>query len=712
MDNLENNPLFNKNIVQNNPSNKILEKSDQYYFEVLTQNEKLSYNLFLSLIEEPSKIEKIEIELKPCISKEKTLNNNPEEIRRILNRVSYREKFSLNDFKNLSNYYRNKKNLSLKYIFDDMNKSIKEKRARIILNKFHMVFNYLLNENTKNNDMFNSNNSIILCLDNERENKILENYYENDYKKLFSSNNLKPNNLQSKSIINNKNKNNNLENNENKAKKKLNGQNSKITIGKQIKKSIKKSIKLKETKNDELENTKNNKKSKSKSKKSVSNNLENTNKEGDKKTQTISPSRIENDILTKKFLYGEYNFTNFIEEKEEDKKVENDISDEDSWGESIFFDDKEKEKNKESVNLKKEKDINLLGIKKNRNKSPEKEKKEIKEKKELNNNKKNYINFNDKGNNNKIEEKNIFEENNNEKINNNNNSNNYEINELAKNIEEPQIITLTEDDDEDDENTNNNNITQNEINNNSSSNISSSNISNSNISINNKSEYSYYNKNWDNNFQPSNKKLSMSPLANMPMPNPQYLNFNNEKIDNYLSKPSDIINSVEIIKLIKEKIDPYNNLIFKLVYTSKKQKDNYDNFKNAVIDKYSNLILIKTEKNKKFAIYFNEKLFSSKNKQEQETVDLLSFVFSFEKKIFFIPKERIICFTQNPSMPYLFKLSDHSIYIKNDFLSEKHYLMEKSKVFGINNLFQELNGGEKEFNISVLEVFRSEISEQ
>ena len=40
------------------------------------------------------------------------------------------------------------------------------------------------------------------------------------------------------------------------------------------------------------------------------------------------------------------------------------------------------------------------------------------------------------------------------------------------------------------------------------------------------------------------------------------------------------------------------------------------------------------------------------------------FFFNFEKKTFFAPNERIACFTQNPSKPYLFKLADNSIYIK------------------------------------------------
>ena len=38
---------------------------------------------------------------------------------------------------------------------------------------------------------------------------------------------------------------------------------------------------------------------------------------------------------------------------------------------------------------------------------------------------------------------------------------------------------------------------------------------------------------------------------------------------------------------------------------------------------------------------------------------------------FFVPNDKVNCFIQNPSKPYLFRLSDHSFYIKNNFKTEK-----------------------------------------
>ena len=104
-------------------------------------------------------------------------------------------------------------------------------------------------------------------------------------------------------------------------------------------------------------------------------------------------------------------------------------------------------------------------------------------------------------------------------------------------------------------------------------------------------------------------------------------------------------------------------------------------------------------------------MFSSNDKQGQDIIDMMAFIYSFEKKTFFVPSERMVCFTQSPPKPFLFKLSENSIYIKNNFRSEKHYLSEKNKVFKIDNLFKELNNGGKEFNIAVLEVYRVEISQ-
>ena len=188
-----------------------------------------------------------------------------------------------------------------------------------------------------------------------------------------------------------------------------------------------------------------------------------------------------------------------------------------------------------------------------------------------------------------------------------------------------------------------------------------------------------------------------------PYPSPQ--------LEKYLSEKSDIIYSVGEIKLIKDKIEPYNNLFFNLVYTSRKNKDNYDTFRNLVKDKYQLLILIKTNKNRRIGLYFNEKLFSSKGQENQATIDMTSFIYSFDKNKFYCPKERIACFIQSPTIPYLFKLTDHSIIIKNNFMKEIHYLTKTTMIFNIKDLSQELNGGENEFFISVLEVYEAKIRE-
>ena len=84
---------------------------------------------------------------------------------------------------------------------------------------------------------------------------------------------------------------------------------------------------------------------------------------------------------------------------------------------------------------------------------------------------------------------------------------------------------------------------------------------------------------------------------------------NNRAFLRYFSEPSNIIHNMREILLIKDKIEKSNDLYFKLVYSSLRDKDDYITFKNAVIDKYRHLILVKTTKGRRFAIYFNENLF-------------------------------------------------------------------------------------------------------
>ena len=374
------------------------------------------------------------------------------------------------------------------------------------------------------------------------------------------------------------------------------------------------------------------------------------------------------DTLTKNFLYNEYktskdnNINVFTEnndkdnkkeiekDKAEEKKMIEDSEDEESWGESLFLD--KDEKLNEMNNKEKGEKNNLLGNKKSRTKSPNMKR----------SGKKTVI---------KISKLDIEKK-----------------EEKEKKFQ--QIIVLNEE--EEFSNKKNKTITKKIINNENNINI------NTNESSKNKKAL---NTNINTNISLYEKIIS-------PTKNPLYQK-NIAILQRYMSDLSSIINSPLEIFILKEKIEPYNKIFFKLVYSSQKYKDDYDTFKNAVIDNNRHLILIKTDKNIRFAFYLNEKLFSSKGKQGQDVIDMMSFIYSFEKKTFFVPNERIVCFTQSPFKPYLFKLADHSIYIKNYYKTEKHYLLKGSNVFKINNLYSELNKGEQAFNISILEVYRAEI---
>ena len=704
---------------------KFLDKSEQFYFETLSKNEKLNFIISFALIEDKNIIQKIIVSVKPYAMKNKNKPNSDdkenyiEEIKRALSRVSYREKFTIQDFRDISDIYANDKNLNLKKIFDDMVQSTKEKKARIKINKYHMVFNYYIN-----NDYTDLNNSIMLCLDNEIESSILEKYYENTFKKLFKAKYNESNESNTTVIDNNKNKeqnvnNNNIGNNVNENIQKENNINNnnldmnenKIHISpfieldnyeenfdkdkdndndknktKEKKEIIRNDITINEleinSKNENknineknvtvekkkifsliIDNYHNNfenksesedssksrkEKQKGRNRKQVS---ENSEQNDDKKESQKEKASKDMDSITKDFLYNEYelskdnNEKDKNKEKKEEKKIIEDSDDEDSWGESLFYDKDEKESNEEKEKEKEK--SKLLGSKKSRTKSPNKKR---------SSGKKSVI---------KISK--------------------LDIEKKTKEKNDEKIILLNEE--EESSNKKNKTITK-RTNNENSINESSKNKKITSLNIN--TNISLYNK-------------IISPTKN-----PLYQK-NITILQKYMSDLSSIINSPLEIFILKEKIEPYNKIFFKLVYTSQKNKDDYDTFKNALIDNHRHLILIKTDKNIRFAFYFNEKLFVSKGKQGLDIIDKMSFIYSFEKKTFFVPNEKIVCFTQSPLKPYLFKLADNSIYIKNNFKSEKHFLLKGCNAFKINNLYNELNKGEQSFNISLLEVYRAEI---
>ena len=426
-----------------------------------------------------------------------------------------------------------------------------------------------------------------------------------------------------------------------------------------------------------------------------------------------SPTKYEKEIITKKFLYGEYNFSGTqsedeyknIEKSKENKKEEDSeccssLFDEDEVEEGNFISNEirndnineenilkneslYKRNNIENIDYKKfQNDHNFLGHKFNRIQDGRIEK--------------------DKNRNNQKEKKD-----------NNNIIKNRHIIERKDYLNNTQVIAISES--EDDLNKSKNKsiskikkkskVLDKQLNKRNNS---------GQIGCYDQSSNSQFDKSAQNNKINSNQNNNMNtypPLLLSPHFNNKLKEYtsNNSLLLKFMSEPSNVIRNVSEIKLIKDKIEKCKELYFKLVYNSIKDKDDYSTFKNSIIDYNRHLILVKTTHEKRFGIYFYEKLFSSKGRSNQEIIDMRGFIFSFDKYSFYEPAEGLICFTQSPQLPYLFKLSDYSIYIKNNFMSCTHHLSQTSRVFNIKNLYNELNGGEKEYNIDVLEIYRAEI---
>ena len=94
----------------------------------------------------------------------------------------------------------------------------------------------------------------------------------------------------------------------------------------------------------------------------------------------------------------------------------------------------------------------------------------------------------------------------------------------------------------------------------------------------------------------SNNRLPQTAAIFNSSPNSKEIqqNNNNRFLLKYMSEPSNIIYNMAEIQLIKDKIEKCNDLYFNLVYNSLKDKDDYTTFKNAVVDNYRYIILIKT----------------------------------------------------------------------------------------------------------------------
>ena len=614
--------------------------------------------------------------------------------------------------------------------------------------------NKINNEQTNNKNSFNNNN-------HTSNNSLSSSYQNNNNSDNINDKTRKSKITNKKSASQTKNNNTNKNNKEKEKeyenninnynitrnKSKTNTNSQKSTANKIKKKTLKKNQEL--TSNLEKENKKGNepnKKTRADKKKEKKINDENKIPEENILKKIQSPTKAEKERITKNFLYGEYNFPNpqsFNEDSSKDKKNEEDKKNEDKeeeesdWGSSEFYDDDENSDKNENENK---------SIDKNKDKDKEKDKENLinqnKEKSSLQQKENTYnesnFTINDnrisnnllghKRNTNNIEEEQKKEKNNSKNIQKEKNNNNLtkinkKINEKKNNVINAQIITITESDEDSNINYNRNaNATKiRKIGKTLKTKISNLPSSHNAQNYNNE-DYGYYDQSSQSqsnksnisvpiNVVNSNNRLPQTAAIFNSSPNPKEIqqNNNNRFLLKYMSEPSNIIYNMAEIQLIKDKIEKCNDLYFNLVYNSLKDKDDYTTFKNAVVDNYRHIILIKTTKDRRFAIYFNEKLFSAKGIPNHEIIDMMGFIFSFDKYVFYMPRERMVCFTQSPPMPYLFKLSDYSIYIKNNFKSCKHHLGQINKIFNIQNLHNELNGGESEYDIALLEVYRAEI---
>ena len=746
---------------------KSLKKSSPFEYECLYLGERVFYQLTFELLEKSYEEEKTSIRIpkhfilitaQPFINKNNFIDKEAYiySLKKSLTYSKYKEMFNYIDFQDSCHKYINISDYNLIDVYDDIIKSVNENKSRIKINKFHLIFYYFTSEFSE------INNLIMLVLDNEKEYKILE-FYNNSYEKPFKIQNdfvinqitditlqnlyeykLRESKLRAKTYNNNKelsilsnlkNGNENEKNNEQKtinttpSNKIFSDKENKTDNIQNVKQNEKNSLKNNRTSLNHINNyDDSNKKSKSNN---ISKNISRKNKKSNEKNQNKSNKKNANNSVREskkeksKNRKKEKNNEGNKENKEKKKRMrrnKSNFTNNKNEGMESTFDDKKEENNdnKKDIKIKKE-EVNEneknFGIKK--------EIKNFNINGELIRNNNIIINSNNSNNNHnkygnllgrKIQiKRDIFSiEKNNQIINNNSkNTKNY-IKRNSNTLNNIPIITISEYEDEEEEKN------PPKIKNKNSR--KRKNFGNKSLAkVKNKQKISIKKNNNDffNNYSKPNTSIKAidSNLIKTEKPNNAIFSkiypvnniSKNSSINNlllkYMSEEGNIIGNVTEIQLLKEKIDKNDNLYFNLIYTSIRDKDDYFIFKNAVIDKYRNLILVKTKKNKRFALYFHDKLFSSEDALNLEIVDMKGFIFSFEKFQFYEPRERLICFTQSPPIPYLFKLSDYSIYIKNNFKSSKHHLGQINKVFNIKNLYNELNDGEKEYDIDFLEVF-------
>ena len=164
---------------------------------------------------------------------------------------------------------------------------------------------------------------------------------------------------------------------------------------------------------------------------------------------------------------------------------------------------------------------------------------------------------------------------------------------------------------------------------------------------------------------------------------------------------SDIITNINELDVINKRLLRQNKrTVYSLIYKATRDGDKAQTF-HALCDDYKNtVVIIKTEKGRRFGGYTNEKW----EGEDINKIDNRAFLFSIDKhKVYNVKRneEAIGCYKLNGP-----DFCGWQIVIQDNFLSKKQcYTGEKEMNFKTEEDY-ELNGGEKYFGIEELEVFQ------
>ena len=176
-----------------------------------------------------------------------------------------------------------------------------------------------------------------------------------------------------------------------------------------------------------------------------------------------------------------------------------------------------------------------------------------------------------------------------------------------------------------------------------------------------------------------------------------------EKLENQPDKliKSNIIKNFQELALLFNTISPQSkNLSCQLLYSSEKDGENAEKFKNSYLNKNDILVLIETKKDKRFGGYAHEKF---QDFEGFEMKDSKAFLFNLNKMKIYKSKEGAIAIWNNGgnSMDFGYG-TDLRIY--HNFFQEKNYTSPTTSDYNYDENFA-LNN-EKFFEIKYLELFK------